>query len=51
MTRNAAIGDLALATGLRLGEFTHLLPWEILDLPPAQTAIPVSFRVPAGITA
>jgi hypothetical protein len=24
MTRNAAIGDLALATGLRLGEFTHL---------------------------
>ena len=27
MTRNAAIGDLALATGLRLGEFTHLLPW------------------------
>ena len=25
MTRNAAVGDLALATGLRLSEFTHLL--------------------------
>ncbi|GAA3310995.1 hypothetical protein GCM10020295_79550 [Streptomyces cinereospinus] len=29
MTRNAAVGDLALATGLRLQEFTYLLPWEI----------------------
>ena len=37
MTRNAAIGDFALATGLRLGEFTHLLPWEIPALPPAPT--------------
>lgn len=50
MTRNAAIGDLALATGLRLGEFTHLLPWEIPALPPARTAIPIPFPVPAGIT-
>ena len=50
MTRNAAIGDLALATGLRLGEFTHLLPWEIPALPPAPTAIPIPFPVPAGIT-
>lgn len=50
MTRNSAVGDLALATGLRLGEFTHLLPWEIPDPPPAPTAIPIPFPVPAGIT-
>lgn len=50
MARNAAIGDLALATGLRLGEFTHLLPWEIPALPPVPTAIPIPFPVPAGIT-
>lgn len=50
MTRNAAIGDLALATGLRLGEFTHLLPWEVPPLPPAPTAVPIPFPVPAGIT-
>jgi integrase len=50
MTRNAAIGDLALATGLRLGEFTSLLPWEIPALPPAPTAIPIPFPVPGSIT-
>lgn len=50
MTRNAAIGDLALATGLRLSEFTHLLPWEIPALPPSPTAIPIPFPVPGGIT-
>lgn len=50
MARNAAIGDLALATGLRLSEFTHLLPWEIPQLPPSPTAIPIPFPVPAGIT-
>jgi site-specific recombinase XerD len=52
MSRNAAIGDLALATGLRLGEFTHLLPWEIPALPPSSTAIPIPipFPVPGGIT-
>jgi integrase len=50
MTRNAAVGDLALATGLRLGEFTHLLPWEIPPLPPTPTAIPIPFPVPGGIT-
>ena len=37
LARNAAIGDLALATGLRLQEFTHLLPWEIPALPPEPT--------------
>jgi site-specific recombinase XerD len=50
MARNAAIGDLALSTGLRLQEFTHLLPWEIPALPPSQTAVPIPFPVPAGIT-
>ena len=50
MTRNAAIGDLALATGLRLSEFTHLLRWEIPPMPPTPTAIPIPFPVPGGIT-
>ncbi|MEU9031869.1 site-specific integrase [Streptomyces sp. NPDC048383] len=50
LTRNAAIADLALATGLRLQEFTHLLPWEIPALPPEPTAVPIPFPVPAGIT-
>lgn len=50
MPRNAAIGDLALATGLRLAEFTHLLPWEIPALPPTPTTVPIPFPVPAGIT-
>ncbi|MFJ2202834.1 site-specific integrase [Streptomyces violaceusniger] len=50
MTRNAAVGDLALATGLRLQEFTYLLPWEIPPLPPEPTAVPIPFPVPAGIT-
>ena len=35
LARNAAVGELALATGLRLQEFTYLLPWEIPPLPPA----------------
>jgi len=50
MARNAAIGDLALATGLRLQEFTYLLPWEIPALPPSLTNAPIPFLVPAGIT-
>ncbi len=50
LTRNAAVGDLALVTGMRLQEFTHLLPWEIPALPPAPTTVPIPFPVPAGIT-
>jgi integrase len=50
MARNAAIGDLALSTGLRLQEFTFLLPWEIPVLPPSPTKVPIPFVVPAGIT-
>jgi integrase len=50
MARNAAIGDLALSTGLRLAEFTFLLPWEIPALPPVPTVVPIPFPVPGGIT-
>jgi integrase len=50
MTRNAAVAGLALATGLRLQEFTYLLPWEVPALPPRPTARPIPFPVPAGVT-
>jgi integrase len=49
LARNAAVGGLALATGLRLQEFTYLLPWEVPALPPRPTAMPVPFPVPAAI--
>jgi integrase len=41
---------LALATGLRLQEFTYLLPFEIPAMPPAPTGLPIPFLVPAGVT-
>jgi integrase len=50
LTRNAAVRDHALATGMRLQEFTYLLPWEIPALPPEPTPVPIPFPVPAGIT-
>jgi integrase len=50
LARNAAVGDLALATGLRLQEFTQLLGWEVPALPPAPSQVPIPFPVPAGIT-
>lgn len=50
LARNAAVGDLALATGLRLQEFTYLLAYEVPALPPARTAVPIPFSVPAGVT-
>ncbi|WEB44073.1 hypothetical protein MOV08_35510 [Streptomyces yunnanensis] len=50
LTRNAAVGDHALATGMRLQEFTYLLPWEIPALPPEPTEVPIPFPMPAGIT-
>ena len=40
LARNAAVGGLALATGLRLQEFTHLLTYEIPALPPRPMTIP-----------
>jgi site-specific recombinase XerD len=50
LARNAAIGELALATGLRLQEFTHLLTYEIPVLPCKPTSVPIPFPVPSGIT-
>jgi len=50
LARNAAVGELALATGLRLQEFTYLLPWEIPPLPAEPTTAPIPFPVPAAIT-
>jgi site-specific recombinase XerD len=50
LARNAAVGDLALATGLRLQEFTYLLRYEIPALPLSPTAVPIPFPVPSGIT-
>ena len=49
LARNAAVGGLALATGLRLREFTYLLSYEIPAMPPRPTAMPVPFPVPAAI--
>jgi site-specific recombinase XerD len=50
LVRNAAIGELALATGLRLQEFTYLLTWEVPALPAKPTQAPIPFPVPAGVT-
>ena len=50
LARNHAIGQLAVATGLRLQEFTFLLVYEIPPLPRARTGAPVAFPVPAGVT-
>ncbi|MET8454223.1 site-specific integrase [Streptomyces sp. NPDC005209] len=48
--RNAAVGRLALSTGLRRQEFTYLLAVEVPPLPPQSTTLPVPFPVPGGIT-
>jgi site-specific recombinase XerD len=50
LARNAAVGELALATGLRLQEFTYMLACEIPALPPRATPVPIPFPVPAGVT-
>ncbi|UUV32186.1 site-specific integrase [Amycolatopsis roodepoortensis] len=50
LARNSAIGRLGLATGLRRQEFTYLLVPEIPALPPKPSALPIPFRVPAGVT-
>jgi hypothetical protein len=49
LERNAAVGDMVLATGLRLQEFTWLLAAEVPPLPAAPCTTPVPFPVPAGI--
>lgn len=50
LARNAAMGELTLATGLRRQEFTYLLVPEIPALPPRPTKLPIPFPVPAGVT-
>ena len=50
LARNAAVGELALATGLRLQEFSYLLVYEIPALPVKPTTVPIPFPVPAGVT-
>ena len=50
LARNAAIGHLALSTGLRLQEFSCLLAYEIPPLPPRLTQVPIPFPVPSGVT-
>jgi hypothetical protein len=49
LARNAAVGELALATGMRLQEFSSLLAYEIPPLPTASTRVPIPFPVPAAI--
>ncbi len=49
LARNAAIGELALATGMRAQEFSFLLSWEIPPLPSAPAKVPIPFPVPAAV--
>jgi len=49
LARNGAVGELALATGLRLAEFTYLLVYEIPVLPATPNAMPIPLVVPAGV--
>jgi integrase len=49
LARNAAVGGLALATGLRLQEFSYLLAYEVPALPARPTAVPLPFPVPEGV--
>jgi integrase len=50
LARNACVGGLAVATGLRLQEFTYLLAYEVPALPRWRTGVPIAFPVPAGVT-
>jgi integrase len=49
LARNAAIGELALATGMRLQEFSSLLACEIPPLPSRPVQVPIPFPVPASV--
>lgn len=48
--RNAAVGRLALASGLRRQELTHLLVYELPPLPTRRSAVPVLFPLGPGTT-
>jgi integrase len=47
--RNTAVARLAVATGLRLQEFTYLLIFELPVLPRVRTQAPIPFPVPSGV--
>ncbi|TFE25088.1 site-specific integrase [Frankia sp. B2] len=49
LARNRAVVGLALATGLRLQEFSSLLVYEIPTPPSRPGALPVPFPVPSGV--
>jgi integrase len=49
LARNAAVGKLALASGLRRQEFSCLLVYEVPPLPSSSGQLPVPFPVPAGV--
>ncbi len=49
LARNAAIGELALATGMRLQEFSSLLAYEVPPLPSQPVQVPIPFPVPASV--
>ncbi|QIS23531.1 tyrosine-type recombinase/integrase [Nocardia terpenica] len=50
LARNAAMGELVLASGLRLQEFTYLLVYEIPALSATPSRMPVAFPVPDAVT-
>jgi integrase len=50
LDRNAAVGQLALATGLRRQEFTYLLAVEVPLLPARGGGLPIAFPVPGAVT-
>jgi site-specific recombinase XerD len=47
--RNAAMGELVAASGLRRREFTHLLVYEVPGLPARRSGVPVLFPVGHGV--
>ena len=49
LARNAGVGELVLATGLRAQEFTFLLAVEVPPLPARPGGLPIGFAVPAGV--
>jgi len=50
LARNAAVGELAVSTGLRLQEFSYLLAYELPALGSKRSPVPISFPVPSGVT-
>lgn len=48
--RNAAIGALAIGTGLRRQEFTFLLTYEVPPLPPRRSDLPILFPLARAVT-